>query len=133
MKVVDASVAFKWLVDETGTEAALEIARSNDLIAPDLLWSEVANGLWRKTMQGDIDGQSALSVMPILDRMIGERVASPDLMHNALDLAISLGHPVYDCVYLALARQRGIALVSADERLIGKVRASGLTVAVETL
>jgi predicted nucleic acid-binding protein len=133
VKVVDASVAFKWLVDEAGTEAALEIARSNDLIAPDLLWSEVANGLWRKTMRGDIDGQSALSVMSILDRMIGERVASPDLMHSALNLAISLGHPVYDCVYLALARQRGIPLVSADERLIDKVRASGVTVAVEAL
>jgi predicted nucleic acid-binding protein len=133
VKVVDASVAFKWLVDETGTEAALEVARSNELIAPDLLWSEVANALWRKTVQGDIDGQSALSVMSVLDRMIGERVASPNLVHSALDLAISMGHPVYDCVYLALALQRGIPLVSADERLIAKVRALDVPVVVEAL
>jgi predicted nucleic acid-binding protein len=133
VKVVDASVAFKWLVDETGTEAALGIARANDLIAPDLLWSEVANGLWRKALQGDIDGQSALSVLSILDRMISERIASPDLMYSALDLAISLGHPVYDCVYLALARHRSIPLVTADERLINKVRASGIAVDLEIL
>lgn len=61
--MVDASVAFKWLVDETGTEAALEIACANDLIA----------------------------------------------------------------------RHRGIPLVSADQRLIDKVRATDVAVALEAL
>jgi predicted nucleic acid-binding protein len=31
---------------------------------------------------------------------------------------MDLQHPVYDCVYLALALQRGLPLVTADQRLV---------------
>jgi predicted nucleic acid-binding protein len=72
-------------------------------------------------------------VIAILDRLIGERVASPTLMHRALDLAIRLAHPVYDCVYLALAEQRNIPLVTADARLIAKLQSVDTTIVIEAL
>ena len=37
-------------------------------------------------------------------------------------LAVELSHPVYDCVYLALALQRGMQVVSADRRFVNVVR-----------
>jgi predicted nucleic acid-binding protein len=39
------------------------------------------------------------------------------LIKLAARLAAELAHPVYDCLYLALAASRGASLASADERL----------------
>jgi predicted nucleic acid-binding protein len=40
------------------------------------------------------------------------------LQAEALALAIYLDHPVYDCLYLVLARREVAALLSADQRLL---------------
>jgi predicted nucleic acid-binding protein len=38
-------------------------------------------------------------------------------MHNAaLDLAVDYRHPVYDCLYLALANELGCKVITADRR-----------------
>ncbi len=39
----------------------------------------------------------------------------------AISLACELKHPVYDCLYLALADSLGIALVTADQKFANKV------------
>ena len=46
-------------------------------------------------------------------------VIEPDrqLQAEALALACHLDHPVYDCLYLALARREAAVLVTADQRL----------------
>ena len=46
------------------------------------------------------------------------------LAADALRIAISLNHPVYDCVYLALAYQVDGALVTADTRFFNIVAAT---------
>ena len=40
----------------------------------------------------------------------------------ALSLASDLDHPVYDCIYLALALERGVLVVTADHRFATAVR-----------
>ena len=37
---------------------------------------------------------------------------------EALALACHLNHPVYDCLYLALARREAAAVLTADKRLM---------------
>ena len=44
------------------------------------------------------------------------------LARPALDYAILTGRTVYDCMYLAMAVENDIQLVTADERLVRKVR-----------
>ena len=39
----------------------------------------------------------------------------------ALELARELGHPVYDCVYLALARRRNAPLITLDRKLTARL------------
>jgi predicted nucleic acid-binding protein len=43
-------------------------------------------------------------------------------MESATRLAIQLDHPAYDCLYLALAVENGCRFVTADERLVHKIR-----------
>ena len=47
-----------------------------------------------------------------------ELVPSEALHTRALELAIDLRHPIYDCFYLALAEREAAALVTADTRLL---------------
>jgi predicted nucleic acid-binding protein len=47
---------------------------------------------------------------------------SRELLDLALDLSWEWQHPVYDCIYVALAIRRGVPLVTADRRLAGAAR-----------
>jgi len=120
--VIDASVGIKWVVDETGSEAARSLAAC-DLYAPDLFPIECANILWKKVRLRDLTRRDALERFDLLRAAPVAIVATRDFMSQALDLAIVLQEPVYDCVYLALAMQRGLRLITADARLKAAARA----------
>jgi len=119
--VVDASVAVKWVVQEDGSDRAQLLSRV-DLESPDLLWIECANILWKKVRVGDLDGREAAGRLELLHRPPVALVPSRELLGSALQLALDLKHPVYDCVYLALAVRRQIPLVTADRHLPTAVR-----------
>jgi predicted nucleic acid-binding protein len=44
-------------------------------------------------------------------------IAAATLLRPAARLAAELGHPVYDCIYLALAASHSAVLATADARL----------------
>ncbi|MGA3098822.1 MAG: type II toxin-antitoxin system VapC family toxin [Bryobacteraceae bacterium] len=119
--VVAASVAVKWVVEEPGSGQARMLARAR-LEAPDLLAVECANILWKKARIGDIDARQARERLDALLEAPVALTPSRDLLGGALGLALDLEHPVYDCLYLALALARGVPLVTADERLAKAVR-----------
>ena len=58
-----------------------------------------------------------------------------DLLRAAIETAIRLSHPAYDCFYICLAAANGGTFVTADERLVRKLRdaPSGLRAVVQTL
>jgi predicted nucleic acid-binding protein len=53
-------------------------------------------------------------------------VAAATLLRPAARLAAELGHPVYDCVYLALAASRSAVLATADGRLRERAQRVGV-------
>jgi predicted nucleic acid-binding protein len=118
--IVDASVAIKWIVPESlSDEADRFLAGTHDeILAPDLLLIEAANTLWKKTVRRELRAREADRAFALLlESGLLMRPTSP-LLPRAMRLARDLGHPVYDCVYLALAEQEDAALVSADQRLL---------------
>ena len=119
--VIDASVAIKWVVEEQGTEPALALRRHN-LVAPDLLNAECANILWKKRRLGEFTADEARLAGRLLAASEIELVPTRSLMEAALDIAISLDHPAYDCIYLALAEDRDVPFVTADLRLLRRVQ-----------
>jgi predicted nucleic acid-binding protein len=53
--VVDASVVMKWFIDEIHAEAARRLQEDQyELFAPDLLWPECRNILWKKVRRGEL-------------------------------------------------------------------------------
>ena len=56
--VVDASVAVKWVVEESDSVQARSLSRAR-LEAPDLLPVECANILWKKERIGDLTKEQA--------------------------------------------------------------------------
>ena len=120
--VVDASVAVKWLVVEEDADVAQELATSgHDLHAPRLMASEVANALWRKARAGEIERRAAGILLANVPDMPVRWGADETVSADAMRLALALDHPVYDCVYLALAHRIGAIMLTADRRFVTAV------------
>lgn len=118
MIVVDASVAFKWFIEEAHSREAVALAAGEELLAPTWLAVEVANALWKKVMRHQANAVGVRMALPRLNDFVAQWCeVAPDLVERALDIALDLGHPVYDCVYLALAEAGGMGLATADEKL----------------
>lgn len=125
--VVDASVAAKWFFpEEDSTLAAKLLSKRRTLLAPDLLWSEFANLVWKRSRQGELSRDEASEIVADFLAMPIEFVAAGALIPAALELAILTGRTVYDCLYLALALDRSCRLVTADQRMVNALAASSL-------
>ena len=120
--VIDASVAVKWVVDEPESGRARLLAAA-DLAAPDFLLVECANVLWKKVALGEIVPDEASSRLGLLMEAPVAFAPTENLLLASLGLAVELEHPVYDCLYLTLAADRGVPLVTADKRFAQLVRA----------
>ena len=120
--VIDASVAIKWLVEEVGTAEALTILEKAKLSAPDLLIAECANILWKKVRREELSEEEALIGARVLEQADLEILPTRHLLGSATSLAVLLDHPAYDCIYLALALERGWHFTTAAERFQRKIR-----------
>lgn len=121
--VVDASVLIKVFLPESDADLAvplLQRARADlrNRAAPDLIYPECGNILWKKTRQGLLPPERLreitreILVIPLFiwpGRLLLDAAAALALEHDI---------SVYDASYLALSHALGIPLVSADARLI---------------
>jgi predicted nucleic acid-binding protein len=130
--VVDASVALKWVVSETGSDSA-DALLDQDLIAPVLWLVEAANALWRRARIGDITVEQAIMRLSDLRKAPVTSLAMEPHLDRALNLATEIGHPIYDCLYLALALRHDTHVVTADRRFASAANVSGLTDRVRLL
>lgn len=124
--IVDASVTLKLVIQESGSDRARALIAGKPLSAPELMWQECANVLWVKARRGQIArDHSQLALEALLSAPIA-RLSTHDLIQSAHSLALTLDHPVYDCLYLAAAIRENALLVSADARFIQAARTNRL-------
>src|ERR1700751_3178757 len=115
--VVDASVALKWVLDEPGSDVAAAL-RGQELVAPALWLAEAANALWRKACAGEITSVEANVRLSELRKAPVATLSIEPYLDQALELAVEMGHPVYDCIYLALALHQRTHVLTADRRFV---------------
>lgn len=129
--VLDASVAVRWVVPERGSDEAAELlGRPIAWVAPRLMLTEVASALRRKVQESELGAEHALQALDALVTAVADGTVSladdEEAVSSALGLALTLGHRVPDCLYLALAEREGATLVTADQRLEALARLRGI-------
>ncbi len=120
--VVDASVVAKWVLREDGSDRANALRGESGLIAPSLLASEVGNAFWKAVRRGDIARDDAIAALRSVLGPLDDLIPNETLHARAVEIAIDLRHPIYDCFYLALAEREDASLVTADARLIATAK-----------
>ena len=120
--VVDASLAFKWMVEEEDSEKAEAILaewrkRGVRLAAPYFMVAELANAIHRKVIDETLSLAEAEALMDdLLSPELQLELHAPAGLHQrGMQLASQLRQPaVYDSVYLALAEVLNGELWTAD-------------------
>lgn len=120
--VVDASVAVKWFVPEVFSREADAIARSYaTLMAPDILWAELGNVLWKKWRLGLVSSEEVETSLDTFARSPVRLYPSGELYREAWKVASSAGRTFYDSLYLALAATEDAFLITADARFYNAI------------
>ena len=120
--VVDSSVALKWFLREHDTDKADQVlAAGGDLLAPDFLLAEVANGLRRRQRAGTISAVDVQHAISGLASVFTELLPVESLIVSALRNSQVLNHSIYDCVFLAASQLRNAPLVTADSAFAAKL------------
>jgi predicted nucleic acid-binding protein len=125
--IVDASVAVKWFIKEDLHEQAIALSEfGHELIAPNLIFAEVANVLRRRVRLGHISSEQAARAVGNLGDAFKDIVPIERVIGSAFEKSAELDHSVYDIVYLVCALERpGSFLVTSDVKFEAKARAGG--------
>jgi predicted nucleic acid-binding protein len=117
--VVDASVASKWVLVEPQSDRAADLRKTGEpILAPDLVWAEIGNAVWKRAVNGQLTTPMAVEALDAAVAVFARLVPMRELAARATEIAIELKHPIYDCFYLALAEREHAPLISADKRLL---------------
>jgi predicted nucleic acid-binding protein len=125
--IIDASVAIKWFLPETHSINAMRLlTASREMLAPDLLFSECGNVLWKKWLRQEIMPEVIPAILHDLSRMRMRIVPTVVLIEEASRIAVTYRRSFYDSVYLALAAANKGHMVTGDEKLVNALRGTSL-------
>jgi len=101
-RVVDASVAIKLFIEQEGSEQAealfaqLHTEPVAELYVPELFYAECANVLWQYVRRANYPAAEAKASLLRLKGLALKRMAIPELVSEALDIAIAQAISAYD-------------------------------------
>jgi predicted nucleic acid-binding protein len=121
--VIDASVVIKAYVPEILSDKAEEVmSRLADgelvLLAPDLLYPETGNILWKKRRLHELTLAEVDEIVNAISALPIKIEASRPVMPLAVTIAMHSGITVYDAMYVAVARIYETRMITADKKLV---------------
>lgn len=122
--VLDASATLAIVLDTGGSDRLVAHTADHSTVAPDLLATEVTNGLWKYVRRGDLSIDLALDRLREALSLVDIWWPSLDLAPQALRIATFTHHPVYDTTYLALAERVGATTILTLDRRLGALATS---------
>lgn len=124
--VIGSSVVIKWFVVEPYSNDARGILTQYQtnvisLLAPDLIYAEVGNIVWKKHRFQGLDIDDAQSIIKTFLKLQLTIVPAITLLENAYQLAVTHQRTVYDALYLALSQREQCPFVTADQKLVNSI------------
>jgi predicted nucleic acid-binding protein len=121
--VIDASVVIKVYIPEILSDKAEEVMSRvavGDLIllAPDLLYPEIGNILWRKQRLHELTPAEVEEIVDAITYLPIRIEQSRPVMPLAVSIAMHSGITVYDAMYVAVARIYETRMITADRKLV---------------
>ncbi|TNE50947.1 MAG: PIN domain-containing protein [Deltaproteobacteria bacterium] len=126
--VVDANVfVFALLgVTEYRDEALSVLQTLEDIVVPDLVRAEILNACSKWVRVKGVPEQSALDTLVYTESLVTQVVPTDYLWEQALMLSFQANHGAMDCLYIALAQNKGMKLITYDDKLRKKFPAETL-------
>jgi predicted nucleic acid-binding protein len=124
--VVDSSVAVKWFVVEPHSDDARKVldgykAGDLNLLAPDLINSEIGNIVWKKHRLQGLSASDAQEIIDTFQTISFTFIPTAILLDEAYRLAVVHQRTVYDMMYVALSIRERCRFVTADDRLVNAI------------
>ena len=117
MIAIDASALSKYILKEPGWVKMGGYLRSG--VSVDHVEKEVANSIWKAYVLGYIGLEDAMIKFKALRRIVSKVIVIFDenrVMDSAFNIALENKVTVYDALYIALAGERGLPLLTADRK-----------------
>jgi predicted nucleic acid-binding protein len=125
--VVDASASVKWFLPEIHSREALRLLNKDiELLAPDLIFAEFGNVLWKKWKAEEIDEVSAKKILFDFRRIPLVIISSEIILDVAWTIAERYQRSFYDSLYLSVAQTQECRLVTADKKFYNALKSTPL-------
>ena len=119
-------MAVQWVVEEEHSRQAASLLGGSTLDAPAHWLAEAANALWNKAGRAEFDRKSAADRAYWLAAAPVRSHALAGLMKSAVALSVAHEISIYDSLYVALGREKGLQVITADRKLVRRLRQGGL-------
>ena len=121
--VIDASVLIKFYVPESLSDRAGRLLanvekKDIELLAPDLIYPEAGNILWKKQRLKELTRSELEEITDAILSLPLKIEALKSLLPLAVDIAIAYGIAVYSAIYVGLTKVYETTLVTADRKLL---------------
>ena len=117
MIVIDASALTKFVLKEEGWEEVSSHLKAGT-VSVDLVVKEVANAVWKRFRQGAVSLEESKIILQAF-KEITEKVVKIEgelnYVDKAVEIAFSRNITIYDSLYIAMAKMKGLDLLTIDE------------------
>lgn len=132
MIVIDASALTRFILKEEGWEEVATYLRSGT-VSVDLVVKESANAIWMMYRREATSIKEAKIFFQALKEITGKVVkieGELDYIDEAFRIAFSRSITIYDSLYIAVAKTKGLNLLTIDENQANAAEAENITTVI---
>lgn len=126
MRVIDSSSLAKYVNREKNWKKVEQILEEG-CTSIDLSLKEVGNSLWKRVIGGEISEKQARGTLKEFIALRPFKISSQEVLYDgALGIALDNRLSFYDSLFVELAKQMKVTLVTSDPRQVEISRKSGV-------